>query len=87
MPYIAQLKGLRLGLGMSQAELARMARVDRATVARCEEGYSITELSCAKIIIAMKEEARARHLEEPDPRIEDGGVRGSFLSRLKKKRG
>ncbi len=49
MPFIANLESLRLSLHLSQAKFARLAKIDRETVSRCENCFSIQSLSCAKI--------------------------------------
>jgi predicted transcriptional regulator len=76
MPYILNLKELRLSLKLSQAQLARMAKVDRDPIYRCENGHSILELSCEKIKAALEEEAK-RQGKQLDPIvISPGGING-----------
>ena len=77
MPYIANLKSLRIGCRLSQAALARRANIDRATVSRCENGYSVMDIKCAAIEGAIKEEATRRGLAV-ELTISDGGKIGPF---------
>jgi len=49
MSYIRNAKKLRLGLTISQQKFARLAKVDRQTLSRCENGYTVQDLSLAKI--------------------------------------
>lgn len=86
MPFIVDLKKVRLRLGLSQGELARKAGVDRETISRCENAYVVTELSCARIEQALQ--ALAKSLNETLPSIttNSGGKNGPKPAKGKKRK-
>ncbi len=77
MPYITKLNSLRLRLNWSQAKLAGKAGIDRATVSRCENEYSITDVSCSKIQDALLTEAAIRNINLGTIVIDPNGEAGS----------
>lgn len=55
MSYVAKLREHRLNIPLSQAKFAAKAGVDRETIARCEQGYAVQDVSCAFIKKALVE--------------------------------
>lgn len=84
MSYIQGLKGKRESAGLSQNELARKAGVDRATIARCENGYNVRPEKANLIRNALNKEEMYRGAPLPDTIIVDGGKTGEFPKRKKK---
>jgi|TARA_R110002094_G_scaffold201460_1_gene172944 DNA-binding XRE family transcriptional regulator len=61
----SKLKRLRLEAQLSQAGLARLAEIDRGTVAAAEKGKQMHELSVSKICTALSKKL-GRRIQEPD---------------------
>lgn len=56
MPKVSvDFKRLRLEAALSQSKLARLADLDRATVAYAEHGRQVTELTVSKLAKALSE--------------------------------
>jgi len=85
MPYIPKLSDYRLRLGWSQAELARKAGIDRATVSRCENGYAVTDVSCATIKSALEAEAELRRVQLQGLTVIEGGKNGDMPKKGRRK--
>lgn len=81
MAYIPNLKTWRLAASMSQSELARLAGVDRATLARAENAYSAQETKCHAILQALIDSGKCRHAIDPTVAIVDGGQPGPMKKR------
>jgi DNA-binding XRE family transcriptional regulator len=55
MPFIDDLQTLRERAGLTRAELARLAEVDRATIAKLEKHHPSRADICNKLINALNE--------------------------------
>lgn len=76
MSHIPKLKKLRAEARLSQARLARLADVDRATVSAAENGKNCQELKCRMIMDGLNKghfKAAGRELDA-DHYIQDGGI-------------
>lgn len=78
MAHIPQLKTLRAKARLSQARLARLADVDRATVSSAENGRNCQEMKCRMIIDGLnKGFFTSNGIElDPDQYLRDGGRTG-----------
>jgi DNA-binding XRE family transcriptional regulator len=85
MPYVPKLKAYRLELGWSQAELARRAGIDRATVARCENEYFVNEVSCANMVRVVREDAKTKRILLDGLAINPGGKPGGMPKKGQKR--
>lgn len=69
MPIIKNLKSLRLAAACSKNELARLATLDRATVAKAESCCNVSELSISKLKLGL-EKALDRKVQQDELEIE-----------------
>ena len=86
MPHIPLLKTVRLHLGWSQADLARKAVVDRSRISRCENGYFVNEVTCARIEIAIRAEAQTQKVSLDGFAIDPDGIPGPMPKKGRKRR-
>ncbi len=85
MSYIPHLRQLRFGQGWSQAKLARQSGLDRTTIAKCENGHSVSDLSCARIKNALDAAYGGKPILEIV--VVEGGKTDDFPKDRKKKPG
>ena len=86
MSYVARLREHRLNIPLSQAKFAAKAGVDRETIARCEQGYMVQDVSCAYIKKALIGLGIAAKDIEIVPGGQSGPIRRSESKSLKPKR-
>jgi len=61
----SKLKKLRLSLGLSQNQLARLSELDRGTISAAENNKNVSDLSKARIKAALIEKS-GKPLEDKD---------------------
>lgn len=78
MAYIAALRTKRQRAGLSQNALASLSGVDRQTVSRCENGYTIRKEKAFQILNALNAHKFYWGNLISEDEIKDGGKTGPF---------